>query len=163
MIESAPGHLGLLALVLPWQGSVEHADLMARARHFAPLLEQTRDGGEGRTRLHGLGPGPDRLPARRGRARHGAARADLDGPARPGGGVRQILAVGQPMPRHVVDDAVGEERRYAAFEARLAATDFRPHRATIASAHQMGTVRMGSDPAAHPADERGRSPICAVA
>src|SRR5207249_2441476 len=34
VIESAPGHLGLLALVLPWEGATAHAELMARARHF---------------------------------------------------------------------------------------------------------------------------------
>src|SRR5439155_84815 len=51
VIESAPGHLGLLALVLPWEGSVAHADLMGRARHFSPLIAITRDGGEGRVRL----------------------------------------------------------------------------------------------------------------
>ena len=34
--------------------------------------------------------------------------------------------------------------------------DFSPHRGTIASAHQMGTLRMGADPLLHPADPRGR-------
>jgi long-chain-alcohol oxidase len=34
--------------------------------------------------------------------------------------------------------------------------DFSPHRGTIASAHQMGTLRMGADPTSHPADPRGR-------
>jgi choline dehydrogenase-like flavoprotein len=72
------------------------------------------------------------------------------------GGAREILAVGTPLVRYVVDDAPGEAGRFAAFEDRLAVTDFRPHRGTIASAHQMGTIRMGADPARHPADERGR-------
>jgi choline dehydrogenase-like flavoprotein len=34
--------------------------------------------------------------------------------------------------------------------------DFAPHRGTIASAHQMGTIRMGSSAWRHPADPRGR-------
>ena len=61
-----------------------------------------------------------------------------------------------PMPRHRVDGGGDEARRFAAFEEQLAATDFRPHRGTIASAHQMGTIRLGADPRAHPADPRGR-------
>ena len=156
VIESAPGHLGLLALVLPWQGALEHADLMARARHFAPLLAVTRDGGEGRTRL--TGAGRVRIDYRLDEAGKVTARHALISMARiaRAGGARQILAIGQPMPRHLVDDSPGEARRYAAFEARLAATDFRPHRGTVASAHQMGTIRMGADPATHPADDRGR-------
>lgn len=156
VIESAPGHLGLMALVLPWQGSLEHADLMERARHFSPLLAVTRDGGAGRTRL--TASGRVRIDYRLDEAGRVTARHALISMARiaRAGGARQILAIGQPMPRHLVDDSPGEARRYAAFEERLAATDFRPHRGTIASAHQMGTIRMGADPASHPADERGR-------
>ena len=156
VIESAPGHLGLLALVLPWQGALEHADLMAHARQFAPLIAITRDGGEGRTRL--TSAGRVRIDYRLDEAGRVTARHALISMARlaRAGGARQILAVGQPLARHLVDDSPGEARRYAAFEERLAATDFRPHRGTIASAHQMGTIRMGKDPATHPADERGR-------
>ena len=156
VIESAPGHLGLLSLVLPWQGAVEHAELMSRARHFSPLVAVTRDGGEGRTRL--TGAGRVRVDYSLDEAGRVTARHALISMARlaRAGGAREILAVVMPMLRHLVDGSPGEARRYAAFEERLAATDFRPHRGTIASAHQMGTIRMGADPAAHPADERGR-------
>ena len=47
----------------------------------------------------------------------------------------------------------GNSRRSS---GRWPPTDFAPHRGTVASAHQMGTIRMGADPATHPADERGR-------
>jgi choline dehydrogenase-like flavoprotein len=156
VIESAPGHLGLMALVLPWQGAVAHAELMARARHFSPLIAITRDGGEGRTRL--TKAGRVRIDYRldeegRMTARH--ALISMARLARAGGAV-EILGVGMPLLRHAAVEDHGEARRYAAFEARLAATDFSPHRGTLASAHQMGTIRMGADPATHPADERGR-------
>ena len=156
VIESAPGHLGLLSLVLPWQGAVEHAELMAQARRFSPLVAVTRDGGEGRTRLTGAGRvridyGLD--DAGRVTARH--ALVSMARLAR-AAGAREIVAVGMPMARHRVDGTAGEARRYAAFERQIGVTDFGPHRGTIASAHQMGTIRMGADPAAHPADERGR-------
>jgi choline dehydrogenase-like flavoprotein len=156
VIESAPGHLGLMALIVPWHGAAAHAALMAKARHFSPLIAVTRDGGEGRTRL----------------TKAGRVRIDysLDGEglktlrhalvsmarlAR-AGSAAEILAVGMPLLRHAVDEGGDEGARFAAFESRLATMDFGPHRGTFASAHQMGTIRMGSDPTRHPADERGR-------
>ena len=50
-IEAAPGHPGLMALALPWEGTDAHAQLMATAAQLSPLIAVTRDGGEGRTRL----------------------------------------------------------------------------------------------------------------
>ncbi|HUQ44989.1 MAG TPA: GMC family oxidoreductase [Candidatus Limnocylindria bacterium] len=156
VIESAPGHLGLMALVVPWEGEVAHGELMARARHFSPLIAVTRDGGEGRTRL--TRAGRVRIDYRLDDAGRATVRHALVSMARlaRAGGAREILAVGMPPAIHAVDGAGDEARRYAAFERRLAAFDFSPHRGTIASAHQMGTVRMGADPRNHPADPRGR-------
>ena len=155
-IESAPGHPGLLSLVLPWEGAAAHADLMARARHFAPLLAITRDGGEGRVRL--TGAGRVRIDYQLDDAGRATARHALVSMARlaRAAGAAEILAVAMPIVRHRVDAAGDEARRFAAFERTLAAMDFSPHRGTIASAHQMGTLRMGADPASHPADPRGR-------
>ena len=156
VIESAPGHLGLLALVLPWGGAARHAELMARARLFSPLIAITRDGGEGRTRL--TRAGRVRIDYRlddEGRSTLRHALVSMARLAR-AGGAREILAVGAPLRRHLVDGAAGEAGRFAAFERDLADTDFAPHRGTVASAHQMGTIRAGADPADHPADPRGR-------
>ncbi|HUG30762.1 MAG TPA: GMC family oxidoreductase N-terminal domain-containing protein [Candidatus Limnocylindria bacterium] len=156
VIESAPGHLGLLALVLPWEGATAHAELMARARHFSPLVAVTRDGGEGRVRL--TSAGRVRIDYRlddSGRATLRHALVSMARIAR-AAGAAEILAVSMPLERHLVDGAGDEPRQYAEFERRLAAMDFSPHRGTVASAHQMGTIRMGADPADHPADERGR-------
>ena len=50
----------------------------------------------------------------------------------------------------------GEERAFAAFEERLGSFDFGPNRGSVFSAHQMGTVRLGSDPKLHPCDPGGR-------
>jgi choline dehydrogenase-like flavoprotein len=156
VIESAPGHLGLLALVLPWSGAAAHAELMARARHFSPLIAVTRDGGEGRTRLTRAGRVRiDYQLDAEGRATLQHALVSMARLAR-AGGAREILAVGAPLRRHVVDGASDEPRRFKTFELDLAGTDFAPHRGTVASAHQMGTIRAGADPADHPADPRGR-------
>jgi len=155
VIESAPGHLGLLALVVPWEGRQEHAAIMARARHFAPLVAVTRDGGEGRTTL--TRAGRVRIDYELddfGRATLRHALVAMANIAR-AGGAEEILAVGLPLLRHRTEWR-DETTRFKAFERQLAERDFRPHRGTVASAHQMGTIRMGANAADHPADERGR-------
>ena len=156
VIESAPGHAGLLALALPWHGAREHAELMARGRHVSPLIAVTRDGGEGRTQL--TRAGRVRIDYRLDDAGLATLRHALVSMARlaRAGGAAELLGVGMPLLRHLVDGAPDEGRRFAAFERSLERMDFAPHRGTIASAHQMGTIRMGADPASHPADERGR-------
>jgi choline dehydrogenase-like flavoprotein len=155
VIESAPGHLGLLALVVPWEGRQEHAAIMARARDFAPLVAVTRDGGEGRTSLTRAGRVRiDYELDDLGRATLRHALVAMANIAR-AGGAEEILAIGLPLLRHRTEWR-DEANRFKAFERQLAERDFRPHRGTVASAHQMGTVRMGANAADHPADERGR-------
>jgi len=156
VIESAPGHLGLLALILPWGGATAHAELMALARQFSPLIAITRDGGQGRTRL--TRAGHVRIDYELDDAGRSTLRHALVSMARlaRAGGAREILAVGAPLRRHLVDGTTAEGRHFAAFELDLAGTDFSPHRGTVASAHQMGTIRAGADPVDHPADPRGR-------
>lgn len=155
VIESAPGHLGLLALALPWEGAADHAALTAVSRHIAPLIAITRDGGEGRTTL---------TRARRVRIDYhldfqgiATLRHALVAMARiaRAGGANEIIGVGMPTIRHRVDGA-DERARFAVFEADLGAMDYAPNRGSLFSAHQMGTVRLGADPASHPADPRGR-------
>ena len=51
VIESAPGHPGLLALALPWDGADDHAAWLRAAHQLVPLVAVTRDGGEGRVTL----------------------------------------------------------------------------------------------------------------
>jgi len=156
VIESAPGHLALVALALPWASAAHHAELMRAAAHVVPLIAITRDGGEGRTSL---------TRARRVRIdyrldaagvatlRHGlVSMARL---ARAAGGAEELLGVATPMVRHGTEGA-DEAARFAAFEAALGAMDFGPNRGSVFSAHQMGTVRMGASAGDHPADPRGR-------
>ena len=166
VIESAPGHPGLMALALPWAGAADHAARMAAARHLAPLIGITRDGGSGRASL--TRAGRVRLDYRldaEGIATLRHALVSMASIARAAGGVDELVAVATPIVAHRLRDdgelgAVGETATgpggWAAFEARLATMDFSPNRGGVFSAHQMGTVRMGADPADHPADPRGR-------
>ena len=157
-IESAPGHVGLLALALPWEGIDAHAASMREARHFAPLIAVTRDGGTGRVTLTKAGRvRVDYWLDEVGVAtlRHAAIRmARLARAA----GAGEIVVAATPGIRFepVRSSAETDAAAYARFEDRLARMDFRPNRGSVFSAHQMGTVRMGASPRDHPCDPNGR-------
>ena len=157
VIESAPGHPGLIALALPWEGTDAHAELLHAIGHVAPLIAVTRDGGEGRVRR--LGDGRTRIDYRldaRGVAtlRHGLVA--MAGIAR-AAGARRLLAAGTPPRWHGTEGFApgAEARQFAVFEDALRSFDFAPNRGSVFSAHQMGTVRMGAR-ADHPCDPAGR-------
>ena len=158
VIEAAPGHPGLLALALPWEGTDAHAKVMAGSAHLSPLIAVTRDGGEGRASL--TRSGRVRLdyrldPVGVATMRHALVRmARLARAA----GALEMVAVGTPGIWYQPGlDRPGEDaRHYERFEAALAAFDFAPNRGGVFSAHQMGSVRMGADPRGHPSDPWGR-------
>jgi choline dehydrogenase-like flavoprotein len=157
VIESAPGHPGLIALALPWEGTAAHADLIGGIRHVGPLIAICRDGGEGRVRL--ARSGHVRLDYRldeRGIATLRHALVSMAGLAR-AAGARRILAAGTPPRWHGrTGFAPGSEARsFLVFEDALRSFDFRPNRGSVFSAHQMGSVRMGG-PLDHPCDPDGR-------
>ncbi|MBI3751511.1 MAG: GMC family oxidoreductase N-terminal domain-containing protein [Chloroflexi bacterium] len=165
VIESAPGHLGLLALALPWASAADHGAWMATGRHIAPLIAITRDGGEGRTTL--TRAGRVRLDYRLdalgvATLRHGlVSMARL---ARAAGGAEELVGVGMPPLVHHLGrtshggsgETSGRDAGFEAFVGLLGSMDFSPNRGGVFSAHQMGTIRMGASPADHPADPRGR-------
>ena len=155
VIESAPGHPGLLALAIPWDGAAEHAGWLTSSRHLVPLVAVTRDGGEGQTTLTRAGRVriDYRLDASGVRTlRHAAvSMVRLIRAA----GALEVLAAATPILRHRTD-GVAESARFDAFAERVAHLDFAPNRGTVFSAHQMGTIRMGGDARDHAADPRGR-------
>ncbi|MEW5991081.1 MAG: GMC family oxidoreductase N-terminal domain-containing protein [Chloroflexota bacterium] len=156
VIESAPGHPGLLALALPWDGATDHADWLGDGHRIGPLIAVTRDGGSGRVSV---------TPAGRVRIdyelddigvatlRH--ALGSMARIARAAGAV-EIAAASTPLVRHRVDGGPDEALRFGDFLEDLGRLDFGSNRGSVFSAHQMGTVRMGAEPAGHAADERGR-------
>jgi choline dehydrogenase-like flavoprotein len=157
VIESAPGHPGLLALALPWEGTDAHAALMADAGRLAPLIAITRDGGEGRVAL--TRAGRVRLDYRLDAVGVATLRHALVSMARlvRAAGATDILAAGSPATWYRPGDAgpATGERAFARFEADLASTDLGPNRAAVFSAHQLGSVRMGADATDHPCDPWG--------
>ena len=158
VIESAPGHPGLIALGFSWEGADAHAGLMERIGSFAPLIAITRDGGEGRVGLSRSGSVrvDYRLDATGvATLRHALVRMARIARA---AGAREVVAMGTPPAWHgrQAFGPGGEERAFAAFEERLGSFDFAPNRGSVFSAHQMGTVRMGADPRGHACDPAGR-------
>jgi choline dehydrogenase-like flavoprotein len=157
VIESAPGHPGLIALALPWEGTDAHAELLGRIRHVAPLIAVTRDGGEGRVRL--TGSGGVRIDYALDAGGVATLRHALVSMARltRAAGARSIIAVGTPPRWHGRHgSAPGQEARaFVVFEDALRAFDFGPNRGSVFSAHQMGSVRMGASIADHPCDPDG--------
>jgi len=154
VIESAPGHPGLLALALPWEGAASHARLMAGSSHVAPLIAVTRDGGEGRVSV--TRAGRVRLDYRLDAQGVETCRHALVSMAclARAAGATDIVAAATPPRWYRPSD--GDTRGFARFEEALARLDFAPNRASVFSAHQMGSVRMGGAPSTHPCDPWGR-------
>ena len=156
LIESAPGHPGLLALAFPWAGAAEHAELMSEVGRYAPLVGIVRDADSGRVST-----------TRSGRARIDYRLSDRDAAtarfalakmaelARAAGADR-LLAVATPGAWHEVDAERGPDAGWDAFMGEIANFDFRPNRGTAFSAHQMGSARAGADPRTSATDPWGR-------
>lgn len=158
VIESAPGHPGLAALALPWDGTDAHAAAMREIRYLAPLVAITRDGGRGTVRLTRAG----RLridyeldPVGVATLRHAVVRLARLARA---GGAGEIVVAATPAIRFepVRGSPSADAAAFGRFEDRLARMDFSPNRGSLFSAHQMGTVRMGASRRDHPCDPDGR-------
>ena len=158
VIEAAPGHPGLLALALPWEGAEEHAGIMAGVARLSPLIAVTRDGGEGRTTL--TRNGRVRIDYRLDASGVATLRHALVSMARlaRAAGALDIVAAGTP-PAWFRGSAGGSDvdaRGFARFEETLEAFDFAPNRGGVFSAHQMGSARMGGDAREAACDPWGR-------
>jgi choline dehydrogenase-like flavoprotein len=132
---------------------------MTRVRRIAPLIAIVRDTGAG-GRVRSTGSGGVRIDYPIGPVETATLRRGLVELARLGraAGAGDLVALGTPPAwyRPVPSDGDENERAFGAYLDRLASFDFGPNRGMVFSAHQMGTARMGADPADHPVDERGR-------
>jgi choline dehydrogenase-like flavoprotein len=158
VIESAPGHVGLIAMALPWEGTDAHAASMRDGRYLAPLVAVTRDGGAGRVSL--TRAGRVRVDYRLDKVgvatlRHAAVRMARMARA---AGAGEIVVAGTPGVRFmpVRSSPESDAAAYGRFEDRVARMDYAPNRGSVMSAHQMGTVRMGATARDHPCDPNGR-------
>jgi long-chain-alcohol oxidase len=151
--ETAPVHPGVLGAGLQWDGARESLDLARRYRHLAPVfpLVRDRDGGE-------IVVGRDGEPSARYRLSPydlGHLRTGFAGAARilEAAGARRIVST---HARTIVWEP-GRGRGIDWFLAEADARGWGPNRVLYASAHLMGTARMGGSPSMSACDPTGET------
>jgi choline dehydrogenase-like flavoprotein len=150
IIESAPAHVGVAASLLPWEGRAASAAQLEDLRYVVPLIAICRDldGGTVTLRRSGAVRIRYRLSDRDGETVRAAAAA-LATIHRAANAI-EITVLATPAPRSFAGD------HFEGFLRRIERLDITPNRLFVTSAHQMGTARMGADPADHACDPRGR-------
>jgi len=150
LLEGTHFTTGLAAAASPWRSGVEHKTLMRRGARTASLILLLRDRGHGRVTLSPAGEGLhwyplddelDRRHFRRGLAElariHEAA------------GAAEIFGLHPDVPPWRRGDDLD------AWIERLTAVPLGAGGQPVFSAHQMGTARMGTDPASSAANPLG--------
>jgi long-chain-alcohol oxidase len=143
IFETVPLHPAGAAAALPWQSAAQHRDLMERSAHLSLIGVLCRDTSSGRVRVDRDG-NPRvrwRLNAQdEGRMAAGVAAA---GEVLAAAGAAEVFSVHRQ--RFAFRPGGADAHRAWAEATRQAG--FRAGRATLASYHQMGSCRMGTDPA----------------
>jgi long-chain-alcohol oxidase len=150
IIESVPTHVGVAASLLPWEGRAANEAMLADLRYVSPLIAICRDLDSGSVivRRNGTIRIRYRLSERDGATVRAAAGAMAQ--IHRAANALEIMVLATPAPRSYAGD------HFEGFLRRLGGLDIAPNRLSIASAHQLGTARMGADPADHACDPRGR-------
>jgi len=153
IIESAPGHPGLLSLGIPWTSRAEHQRIMRLAPYIAPFLAIVKDdeGGRVSETRNGFAKIEYRTTPRDERT----LRAALGSLVRmaESAGAKEVIAAGSPPVAWRRRDGV---EAFGELERQILTFDFSPNRGTVFSAHQMGSARMGSNRVDHACDPYGR-------
>lgn len=153
IIESAPGHPGLLSLGIPWTSRAEHQRIMHLAPYISPFLAIAKDDGGGH--ISETRNGFAKISYRTTPRDERTLRAALGSLVRmaESAGAKEVIAAGSPPVAWRRRDGV---EAFSDLERQILRFDFSPNRGTVFSAHQMGTARMGSDPVDHACDPYGR-------
>ena len=150
LLEGTQYTTALGASAIPFTTGAEHKALMADYNQYGMTIGLVRDHGGGRISLDEDGQAvveyalEDELDVRNSRR---ALEAQVR--AHHAAGARRIVMLGTGMPTWRVGDDL------EAFIARLQRMPLRAGGATLFAAHQMGTCRMGADPASSVASPRG--------
>jgi choline dehydrogenase-like flavoprotein len=152
LIEATTVAPGLVAASLPWQDGRTHKQMVSsRLRHLAPFVSVARDHGEGQVVIDAHGRAvtrwsfDDELDARMFRR----AMVELAKLHKAAGANEILTFYQQPM----VSWKEGED--FDAFLAEIEQGSLQANDVAAFTAHQMGSCRMGSDPAESVADGRG--------
>ncbi len=151
LLECAQHATGLSAAATPWRSGFDHKEQLSRWDHGAGFINLTRDRGHGRVTIDAAGRAVTEY----------ALSDELD--------MRNLRRGLEEMIR--IHDAAGVEEMQAlnkrtpvwrrgddleAFIAEVKGLSMAPREIGLFSAHQMGSCRMGSDPATSVADGFGR-------
>jgi choline dehydrogenase-like flavoprotein len=151
--ETNPLHAAVFGAALPWDGAARTASLAARLAHLCPVfpLVRDRDGGEVRVDRDGAPVARYRLsPFDRNHLRRG-----FEGAARilEAAGAREVLST-HARP---VSYEPGRRGSIDSFLDQADSAGWEPNRVLLASAHLMGTARMGGSPATSACDPHGET------
>lgn len=150
--ETAPVHPGLFGAALPWDGSRENLDLARRFAYLVPVFPLVRDRDAGEVVIGRDGEPVARYRLSRYDLRH--LRAGFAGAARilEAAGARRIVSThARPVIWEPGNGGVGR------FLAEADVRGWEPNRVVYASAHVLGTARLGSSPAFSVCDPTGES------
>jgi choline dehydrogenase-like flavoprotein len=152
LIEATTVAPALVAMSLPWEDGLQHKRTLSRLSHIAPFISVARDHGEGQVVIDdhgravtrwGLGDDVDARLFHRAMVElarlHRAA------------GAKEIITFYQ---RPTLSWRDGED--FDAFLQAIEEGSLEPNDIAAFTAHQMGSCRMGSDPAESVADGRGQ-------
>jgi choline dehydrogenase-like flavoprotein len=150
LFEATSMHPGIVSASMPWESGQSHKELMQPFRWLAPFITVARDHGSGEVVLDdfqrpvvrwGLTDDVDRRLAVR-------AHVEL---AR----LHQAAGASQIFTLHARETRWREGEDFDEYVGRLESASYEPNDVSCFTAHQMGSCRMGSDPAESVADGRG--------
>ncbi len=150
LIEATQYSTGLGASAIPFTSGLEHKQMMRDYRTGATFIGLVRDRGSGQVTLDANGAAvPSYAITDPTDLRHMAMGLDAQIRAHIAAGARRVWLLAEGLPTW----RVGEDAE--AFIARAQRVPARAGGLRMFSAHQMGSCRMGADPAASVADPRG--------
>jgi choline dehydrogenase-like flavoprotein len=151
LIEAAGVMPAFTSPAFPWSSGEQHKQLMSLLRWMAPFITVARDHGSGEIVLDELARPvvrwefDDAVDARL------AVRAQVElARLHHAAGATQILTA------HAEEQRWRRGESFDAFLADLEGASYQPNDITCFTAHQMGSCRMGTDPASSVADGRGQ-------
>jgi choline dehydrogenase-like flavoprotein len=144
IFETVPVHPGTAAVALPWRSAAEHRALMEGSANLSLVGVLGRDRGAGRVRVGGDGNPVVRWRLGAADEARLAAGVAAAGRVLAAAGAAEVFSLQRRRPAFRPGDP-GAQPAWAEAARRAG---FGPGRATLFSYHQMGSCRIGTDPAA---------------
>jgi choline dehydrogenase-like flavoprotein len=144
IFETVPVHPGTAAVALPWRSAADHLDLMRRLANLSLVGVLCRDTGEGGRVLLDRDGSP-RVRWRLSLADEARMHAGVLAAAQvlAAAGASEVFTLQRRRPTY----RPGDKESYRDWLRAVRRAGFRAGRATLVSYHQMGSCRMGTDPA----------------